>query len=217
MHPSTREPSVWFQGPRNLFWAGNSTIPIGIVGIRRYTTSVVFRIPFSFPNPVDEVSARLVATGVVAQGLGYLLTRSPVLLVTLAFGFAARVGFGPRFSPLGRTVTKIVRPMLSATPKFVAGAPKRFAQGVGLAFSGAALSGVALGYTSFALVAISLLVIAATLEAAFAFCLGCVVFRWLMRVGLVPSSICESCSDISAHIAALSSSNLSSASLAEFN
>ena len=58
------------------------------------------QIRFSFPNPVDEVSARLVATGVVLQGAAFIVTRSPVLLITLAFGFAARVGFGPRFSPL---------------------------------------------------------------------------------------------------------------------
>ena len=108
----------------------------GIAGI---VVAMLRRIPFSFPNPVDEVSARLVATGVVTMGAGYLITRSPLILVLLAYGFAARVMFGPRFSPLGRLVTRALRPRLRVQSKFVAGAPKRFAQGIGLVFSAGAL------------------------------------------------------------------------------
>lgn len=161
------------------------------------------RIPFSFPNPVDEVSARLVATGVVVQGVAYLVTRSPLLLVTLAYGFAARVCFGPRFSPLGRGVTQLLRPRLPFTAKFVAGAPKRFAQGVGLAFSGSALAAVLLGAPTAAVVLIAMLVGAASLEAFVGFCLGCVMFRGLMRVGIIPDSACPECADISGHLARL--------------
>ena len=67
---------------------------------------------FSFPHPVDEVSARLVATGVVLQAILFLATRWDVLLVTLAYGFVARVLTGPTLSPLGRFVTEVVRPRL---------------------------------------------------------------------------------------------------------
>jgi len=41
-----------------------------------------------------------------------------------------------------------------------------------------------------------LLVVAATLESVFAFCLGCQVFAVLMRVGLVPAETCERCANI---------------------
>jgi hypothetical protein len=44
--------------------------------------SVVKRF-FSFPNPVDEVSARLVAAGVVAQVVLILATRSLQMLIAL--------------------------------------------------------------------------------------------------------------------------------------
>ncbi len=160
-------------------------------------------IPFSFPNPVDEVSARLVACGAIAQGLAFVVTRSPIFLVTLAYGFAARVAFGPRFSPLGRIVTVLIRPHIGARPKFVAGPPKRFAQGMGLVFSSAALLAFVATLRTVSLVLISLLLTAAILEAGFAVCLGCIVFRRLMRLGVIPESICESCADISGHVARL--------------
>jgi hypothetical protein len=158
------------------------------------------RIPFAFPNPVDEVSARLVATGVVAMGAGYLVTRSPIILLLLTYGFAARVMFGPRFSPLGRIVTSVIRPRLRVKSTFSAGAPKRFAQGIGLTFSSAALLATTLHAPMVAVALISVLVAAASLEAFAGFCLGCWAFRQLMRVGLIPESICRSCNDISAHL-----------------
>ena len=40
--------------------------------------------------------------------------------------------------------------------------------------------------------------IAATLESVFAFCLGCVAFGFLQRVGVVPETVCEACNDIGA-------------------
>jgi hypothetical protein len=41
-----------------------------------------------------------------------------------------------------------------------------------------------------------MIVVAATLESVFALCLGCKVFGFLMRVGVIPESVCEECSDI---------------------
>ena len=36
------------------------------------------------------------------------------------------------------------------------------------------------------------------LEAGLGICVGCIVFGWLMRVGLVPESVCVECADITA-------------------
>ena len=38
--------------------------------------------------------------------------------------------------------------------------------------------------------------VAATLESVFAFCLGCQVFALLMRVGVIPETVCEACNDL---------------------
>jgi Domain of unknown function (DUF4395) len=159
----------------------------------------------SFPESVDEISARLVGFGVVGQAGLYLWLRSPISLAVLVFGFAARVYSGPRFSPLGLFVTRVLRPRLTnITPKIVPGPPKRFAQGVGLAFSFAALASVALGSPTAAVVLIGMLTIAASLEAFAGLCLGCIAFRWLMRAGVIPSTVCAACNDITAHLAARS-------------
>lgn len=161
---------------------------------------------FGFPQQVNETSARLVAAGVVLQGVVYLVTQQWFVLLPLAYGFLARVLAGPRYSPLGQLVTRVVTPRLtSIEPKMVAGPPKRFAQGVGLVFSGGALMALAVGSTSVATVLIAGLVVAATLESVFAFCLGCVMFGQLMRFGVLPESVCIECADISARLAAANS------------
>ena len=49
------------------------------------------------------------------------------------------------------------------------------------------------------------LVVAATLEAAFSFCLGCMVFSWLMRAGMIPQAVCLECGDLSRRLAAATS------------
>jgi hypothetical protein len=163
------------------------------MGLRRHLT---------FPNPVNETSARLVAFGVVLMGITFLVFRQWWLLVPLAFGFLARVLAGPRFSPLGRLVTEVVTPRLRVDHRFVPGPPKRFAQGIGLVFSGGALLAWALGAPVVSVVLIAGLVAAASLEAFAGVCLGCIMFGYLMRWGVIPASVCESCNDLRAHLEA---------------
>src|SRR3954468_16981946 len=98
---------------------------------------------FSFPNPVNEVSARLVAGGVVLLALATIVFDAPWFTVVLVYGFLARVLTGPKLSPLGQLVTRVVTPRLPVEPKYVAGPPKRFAQGIGVAFS---VTAVVLGF-----------------------------------------------------------------------
>jgi len=152
---------------------------------------------FSFPNPVNEVSARLVAAGVVVLSALTLALDEPWLLVPLAYGFVARVLTGPTLSPLGRLVTQVVTPRLPVAPKYVAGPPKRFAQGIGATLTVAAvILHFGFGATDAAYVLVGMVVIAATLESVFAFCVGCKVFAVLMRLGVIPDEVCDRCNDI---------------------
>lgn len=41
-----------------------------------------------------------------------------------------------------------------------------------------------------------MLLIAATLEAVFAVCLGCRAFALLMRAGIIPEEVCARCNDL---------------------
>src|SRR5437879_11871349 len=90
---------------------------------------------FTFPDPVNEVSARLVAGGVVLLSVATIVLDQPWLLLVIAYGFVARVLTGPTLSPLGQLVTRVVTPRLGVPPKPVSGPPKRFAQGVGATMS----------------------------------------------------------------------------------
>jgi hypothetical protein len=152
---------------------------------------------FSFPNPVNEVSARLVAGFVVVIALIALVFDQLWLLLPLAYGFVARVLTGPTLSPLGQLVTRVVTPRLGVKPKYVAGPPKRFAQGIGAAVTvtGAVLY-FGFGLEGAAQVLLGILVLAATLESVFALCIGCQVFGLLMRWNVIPEEICERCNDI---------------------
>jgi hypothetical protein len=152
---------------------------------------------FSFPDPVNEVSARLVAGVVVLVALATIVLDQPWLTVPLAYGFVARVLTGPTLSPLGQLVTRVVTPRLGLAPRPVPGPPKRFAQGIGAAFSlTAAVLALGFGARGAAYVVLGLLASAATLESVFAYCLGCKAFALLMRAGVIPQSVCERCNDI---------------------
>src|SRR5688500_12852301 len=84
-------------------------------------------------------------------------------------------GPGPGRSPLAQLATKVVAPRLGP-PREVPGPPKRFAQGMGAAITTLGVAALALGWTTVVTVLLAALVVAATLEAAFALCLGCQVF-----------------------------------------
>jgi hypothetical protein len=148
-----------------------------------------------FPRTINEKAARVVAGVVALTALAALLIPAQWLLVPLAYGFWARVLTGPRLSPLGRLASRVIAPRLGA-PKPVPGPPKRFAQGIGAAITTAAVAAWALGATGTVEALLALLVVAATLESALAFCAGCQIFALLMRAGVIPDEICAECGDI---------------------
>lgn len=151
---------------------------------------------FTFPDPVNETSARVVAAGVVAQAVAFLVLREGWILVPLVYGFAARVLTGPTLSPLGQVATRLVTPRLPGPHRLVPGPPKRFAQGIGLVFSGSAAVAWLLGAPVVSVVLLVGLVGAAALEAGLAVCLGCIVHNRFFG--------CADCDDLSDRLAAVS-------------
>jgi hypothetical protein len=131
---------------------------------------VVMRDLFSFPNPVNETSARLVA-GVVARALT-----------------------GPKLSPLALVATRVVTPRLHVTHRYSPGPAKRFAQSIGAVFTvSASVLWFAAGQHTAALVLAGIIALFASLESGFGLCVGCKAFYLGMRLGLVPPSVCEDC------------------------
>jgi Domain of unknown function (DUF4395) len=156
----------------------------------------------SFPNPVNEKAARIVAGGVLVAAIIALVTGWYWLLIPISYGFWARVLSGPTLSPLGWAAQNLVAPRLGAS-KPVPGPPKRFAQAIGALVSTAALV-LALGFDAHlaANVALVVLCLAAGLESVLGYCAGCKLFGWLMRAGVVPERVCAECADVSLRLGA---------------
>lgn len=148
----------------------------------------------SFPNPVNETAARVVAAGVAVMAWTMVITDARWLVAVLAYGFVARVATGPRLSPLGQLATRVVAPRLPS--RLVPGPPKRFAQGIGAALSLSALVALLVGRPGVATALVAAIGVAATLESVLALCLGCQIFAVLMRIGLVPDHVCAACTDL---------------------
>ncbi|MBW3536553.1 MAG: DUF4395 domain-containing protein [Actinobacteria bacterium] len=152
---------------------------------------------FSFPHPVNEVSARIVAGAAATLALVTIAFDLRWMTAVIAYGFVARVLTGPTLSPLGQIVTRWITPRLPIAPKFVAGPPKRFAQGIGAVLSvTAAVLALGFGQTGTAYVLLGMLAVAASLEAVFALCLGCKIFALLIRAGLIPEQVCARCASV---------------------
>lgn len=156
---------------------------------------------FTFPELINEVSARLVATGVLILSIFSLIfiirdnSISYVLLSMLIYGFLARVSSGPKISPLALLVTKIIVPKLNFREKIVPGPPKRFAQGVGLVFSLLITIFLVVGLNNISIILLTILISFASLEAFIGFCAGCKAFKILMKIGIIPEDVCERCAN----------------------
>jgi hypothetical protein len=152
--------------------------------------------PFPFPHPVNETSARIVAAGAVAMSAAFAITGVAWILIPLTYGFLARVATGPALSPLGLLATKVITPRINVQHRLVAGPPKRFAQFIGLLFSSTASVLWLLDLGTAARIVAAMLAAAAFLESAFALCLGCIMFGWLIRLGVIPERVCEQCNNL---------------------
>jgi hypothetical protein len=152
---------------------------------------------FSFPDPVNETSARLVAGAVVVLAIVTLAFQQGWLIPVLAYGFVARALTGPTLSPLGQLATRVVTPRLQIAHRYAPGPAKRFAQTIGAIFTvTAALLYYAAGLHIAAFALVGVIVVFASLEAFLGLCVGCKVFYLGMRLGLVPASVCEQCANV---------------------
>lgn len=152
---------------------------------------------FTFPNPVNDYAARSTAGLVVVLAIAAIVVNHWALYAIVALGFALRVLSGPTLSPFGQLSVRLIAPKIWQKTKLVPGPPKRFAQGIGLVVSTTALILSLLGYGLAAQIVIGVLIVAATLEFALGFCLGCVIFGFLQRRGVIPDTVCEACNNIS--------------------
>jgi hypothetical protein len=152
---------------------------------------------FSFPDPVNETSARLVAGAVAVLAVVTVAFQQGWLIPVLAYGFVARALTGPTLSPLGLLATRIITPRLQFEHRYAPGPAKRFAQVIGAVFT---VTATLLYYAADQHVAayalVGVIAVFASLESGLGLCVGCKVFYLGMRLGLVPAAVCEQCANV---------------------
>jgi hypothetical protein len=121
-----------------------------------------------------------------------LITGSGWLLAAQALVFAAGAVFGLRYAPYGFLYRKLVRPRLGPPRELEPEAPPRFSQAVGMVFAVAGVAGYAAGVTWLGVAATAAALVAAFLNGAFGYCLGCQMYLlirriWPGRQALVPA------------------------------
>ncbi|MFG1709123.1 DUF4395 domain-containing protein [Nonomuraea sp. M3C6] len=112
-----------------------------------------------------------------------LVTGSSWLLAAQAVVFTLGVAWRSPYTMLFKAFVK------SAPKETEDARPPRFAQGVGLVFAVAGLAGYVFGIVPLALVATAAALLAAFLNAAFGFCLGCEMYLLIRR--LLPAANME--------------------------
>ncbi|SDL63455.1 protein of unknown function [Corynebacterium mycetoides] len=158
-------------------------------------------MPFGeFPERVNEYASRTTAALVVALALttivAWLVAPALVALALNALlfaGFALRLYAGPKYSLFGQLSVRYLAGAAFGDPHIVSGAPKQFAQGIGVAFSLVALMFAATGHTVAGQVTLLMLVAAASAEAFLGFCAGCWIYRHGQKAGIISPDACETC------------------------
>jgi hypothetical protein len=111
-----------------------------------------------------------------------LITESNYLIGFQFAVFLSTVLFGLRRSIYGFVYLNLIQPRLSGPIPTENEAAPRFAQLIGALFAFVALLGGVTGNTAVFLTATSFALVAALLNAAFNFCLGCQIYLLLIRV-----------------------------------
>jgi hypothetical protein len=111
-----------------------------------------------------------------------VLTANGWVVAAQAVVFAVGAFAGLRYAPYGVLFRRLVAPRLGPVREREAEAPPRFAQLVGLVFALVGAAGYLLGAPVVGAVATGLALVAALLNAATGFCLGCELYLTVRRM-----------------------------------
>jgi hypothetical protein len=136
---------------------------------------------------LDPRGVRFAATITTVVLAVVLITGSGWLALAQALVFALPALFGMRLSPYGALFRTAVAPRLGPPTETEDAAPVRFSQTVGLVFTAVAAAGYLGGLTALGIVATAFALLAAFLNAAFGFCLGCEMYGLFSRLRTEPA------------------------------
>lgn len=131
--------------------------------------------------PVDPRGVRFTAAVTAVVLALALLSGSGWLVAAQGVVFALGAFAGLRFSPYAVAFRVLVAPRLGAPSTREPAAPVRFSQTVGFAFAVLGTAGYLAGLTVIGIGATALALVAALLNAAFGYCLGCQLHALIAR------------------------------------
>jgi len=152
------------------------------------------------PSVVDDVTVRLIAGFILAAGILAAATQQWWVHALLAVDFALRAFVGPHVSPLARFVRRFVRPRVALPPRPTAGTPKRFAAGIGAVMTTGLVAAwlIHLATDAGAPLAVvwviaAIMAVFPALEAVAGVCVGCILYGFLARRGVLRDDLCIDC------------------------
>jgi len=134
------------------------------------------------PVTIDARGPRFTAGITLVVLSAALLFHSTFLIAFQMLVFASAAFIGLKKSPYGIVYRKLVQPRLSGPVPLEDQRPPRFAQLVGFGFALVAFIGALTGADAVFIVATSFAIVAAFLNAAFGYCLGCQMYLILVRI-----------------------------------
>ena len=139
-------------------------------------------IPTAADPPVDPRGVRFAAAVTTVVLALVLLSGSGWLLAAQGVVFALGAFVGLRFAPYSVLYRVLVAPRLGPPTEREEAAPVRFSQLVGFAFALVGTVGYLTGLTALGIVATAFALVAALLNAAIGFCLGCEMYALIHRL-----------------------------------
>lgn len=129
------------------------------------------------------ITSILLATIIVVDQ--FAPTAALILLAAATALFAWGAFAGIQRHPWGAIFKRLIRPRLAPPAELEDAAAPTFAQGVGLTVTAIGLVAALLGVPHAVTVAAAIAFLAAFINAAFGLCLGCELYAWLIRAGIV--------------------------------
>ncbi len=127
---------------------------------------------------INEYVSRVTATVIVSLITLFILTQNVWFLIFATFDFAFRVFEKIKYSPISWVVSKLFN-ITNLPKKLVNKSPKVFAARLGFFLSALSL-GLFFIYPTSSIIIVGILGICVFADAAFNFCIGCVIYHYIV-------------------------------------
>ena len=128
---------------------------------------------------IDSYLSRMTVFLNVLLMFAFIITYNPIFLVVVVIDYLIRAFLNVKLSPV-RFLAKFVRGSMKLEPKYIDLAPKVFAARLGFVFSCSALVAFVAGFNFVSISIAAFLMTLSILDSVFDFCLGCLVYHYLV-------------------------------------